>query len=122
MASSRCLISALEPMESARNKTLCLLEVGSRIDLELVLVWAGGGGKEAGGQELLKSGAVTGMVTGASKLEGGAGGVAITVGTGGVHDGVELVCDATEEVGGARETLCDEKDEIREEIWSCSLV
>ena len=118
MASSRCLISALEPMESARNKTLCLLEVGSRIDLELVLVWAGGGGKEAGGQELLKSGAVTGMVTGASKLEGGAGGVAITVGTGGVHDGVELVCDATEEVGGARETLCDEKDEIREEIWS----
>ena len=120
MASSRCLISALEPMESARNKTLCLLEVGSRTDLEMVLVWAGGGGGGKGGegQELLKRGAVTVMVTGASKLEGGAGGVAITVGTGGVHDGVELVCDATEEVGGARETLCDEKDEIREEIWS----
>ena len=70
----------------------------------------------------LKRGALTGVVTGASKLDGGAEGGAATVGTGRVHDDIELVCVATEDVVGALETLCDEKDENREDICSCSLV
>ena len=50
MASSRCLISAFEPIESAMNKTLCLFEVGILEDLEGWMIWP----------ELLENAAVEG--------------------------------------------------------------